>query len=147
HALAHRMNQQLGNIGETVRYTVPAEAMPVNQLESLRDLVDDLKHGKAQMLVILGGNPIYTAPADFEFDRHFGNARFRVHLSPEVNETSVLAHWHIPQNHYLESWDDARAFDGTTSIIQPLIVPMYAGKSASELLDAFVQSPARSDYD
>jgi hypothetical protein len=147
HALVHLINQHLGNTNVTIRYTVCAEVQPVNQLDSLRELVADLKSGSVQCLVILGGDPAYTAPADFEFARNMGNARCRVHLSPEVNETSTLCQWHIPQNHYLESWSDARAYDGTISIIQPLIMPLYAGKSAHEVLDALAGETGRSDYD
>ena len=82
-----------------------------------------------QVLIILGGNPVFNAPADFEFARTAGPGALRVHLSADVNETSALCQWHIPQSHYLESWSDARAYDGTVSIIQPLILPLYAGKS------------------
>jgi MoCo/4Fe-4S cofactor protein with predicted Tat translocation signal len=147
HALAHVMNQFLGNAGVTIHYTASAEAKAVNQLESLRGLMADLENGAVQLLVILGGNPVYNAPVDFDFARHMAKAPLRVHLSPDVNETSALCQWHIPQNHYLESWSDARAYDGTISIIQPLILPLYAGKSAHEVLDAFLEQPGRSDYD
>jgi molybdopterin-containing oxidoreductase family iron-sulfur binding subunit len=147
HALGHTLNQFLGNVGQTIHYTASAEAQPVDQLESLRSLVDDLRDSAVHTLVILGGNPAYNAPADFEFARHLAKARLRIHLSPELNETSALCQWHIPQNHYLESWSDARAYDGATSLIQPLILPLYAGKSAHELLDALVALPGRADYD
>ena len=110
HALGHAMNDVLGNSGQTVDYTQPAEAQPACQIESLRGLVEDLERGSVQLLVMLGGNPVFNAPADFEFAKHLSQARFRVHLSPDVNETSALCHWHIPQNHYLESWSDARAY-------------------------------------
>ena len=147
HALAHAMNQFLGNAGATIHYTASAEAKAVNQLESVRGLMADLEGGAVHLLLMLGGNPVYNAPADFDFARHMARAALRIHLSPDVNETSALCQWHIPQNHYLESWSDARAYDGTTSIIQPLILPLYAGKSAHEVLDAFLEQPGRSDYD
>src|SRR5262249_50395650 len=119
HALAHVINEFLGNSGETLRYAASAQAQPVNQLASLRDLVQDLNTGAVKLLVILGGNPAYTAPVDFQFAEKLAKARLSVHLSADVNETSQLCHWHIPQNHYLESWSDARAYDGTISIVQP----------------------------
>ena len=89
------------------------------------------------VLLILGGNPAFSAPVDFDFAQNLAKAAFRAHLSADVNETSALCQWHIPQNHYLESWSDTTACDGTVSIVQPLIIPLYAGKSAHEVLDAF----------
>ena len=147
HALAHLMNGFLGNAGETLHYTQPAVALPVKQTESLRALADDLNASGVDILLMLGGNPAYAAPADFEFAELIPKARLRIHLSADVNETSALCQWHIPQNHYLESWSDARAYDGTTSIIQPLIMPLYAGKSAHEVLEALMRHPVRSDYE
>ena len=147
HALAHAMNEILGNNGVAVRYTAPAEPQPVNQIESLRELVGDLKNGAVDLLLVLGGNPVFTAPSDFELAENLSKARLRVHLGADVNETSALCQWHVPQNHFLESWSDARACDGTISIVQPLIFPLYAGKSAHEILDALLQPQPRGDYD
>ncbi|HEY3762335.1 MAG TPA: TAT-variant-translocated molybdopterin oxidoreductase [Verrucomicrobiae bacterium] len=147
HALGHLLNHFLGNFGNTITFTDSAIAQPTNQVASLRDLVDALDAGSVDTLVILGGNPVFTAPADFRFAASLARAKTSVHLSPEVNETSALCHWHLPQNHYLESWGDVRAFDGTVSIVQPLILPLYAGKSPYELLDAMVSPPGRTDYD
>jgi molybdopterin-containing oxidoreductase family iron-sulfur binding subunit len=147
HALAHRINQVLGNAGTTVTYTASAEAEPVNQVASLRELAADSQKGLVEALLIIGGNPVFSAPADFNFSGCLARVGFRVHLSSEMNETSAACNWHIPENHYLESWSDARAYDGTISIVQPLILPLYQGKSAMELLDAVIQQPARSDYE
>ncbi|HEY1790277.1 MAG TPA: 4Fe-4S dicluster domain-containing protein, partial [Verrucomicrobiae bacterium] len=147
HALAHWMNDHLGNTGNTVTYTECAEANPVNQNTSLRELAEALEGNDIEILIILGGNPAFTAPSDFHFADKIRKTKFSVHLAPDVNETSSLCTWHIPQNHFLESWGDARAFDGTISIIQPLILPLYDGKSAHELLDAMAAPPGRSDYD
>ena len=71
----------------------------------------------------------------------------RIHLSLYKDETSELCQWHIPEAHYLESWSDARAYDGTVSIIQPLIAPLYSGKTAHEVLAAFLNEPERSSYE
>ena len=147
HALAHAMNDALGNVGRTVHYTAPAEAHAVNQLQSLRELAEDLENDRVDVLLMLGGNPAYAAPSDFEFARRLTRARLRIHLSPDVNETSALCQWHLPQSHYLESWGDARAFDGTVSLIQPLILPLYAGKSDLEVIDSLLGQPVRGDYD
>jgi len=146
HALAHLLNEFLGNVGKTISFTESATANPVNQTESLRDLVEALKRNEVDALIIFGGNPVFNAPADFQFAENLAKAKFKAHLSSDVNETSALCDWHIPQNHFLESWSDARAFDGTTSIVQPLILPLYAGKSAHEILDAMISPPGRDDY-
>ncbi|HEX4343789.1 MAG TPA: 4Fe-4S dicluster domain-containing protein, partial [Verrucomicrobiae bacterium] len=147
HVLAHAMNHFFGNVGNTIDYTVPAESNPVNQLESLRQLTVDLRNDSVDLLVMVGGNPAFNAPTDFQFAANLAKAKLRIHLSADVNETSALCQWHIPQNHFLESWSDARAFDGTVSIVQPLILPLYAGRSAHELLDALWQTQPRSDYE
>ncbi len=147
HALAHAINQALGNVGRTVFYTDPAEARPVEQNESLRELVATMKAGQVEMLVILGGNPAFNAPADVEFSQHLAKVGVRVHLGLYHDETAALCHWHVPEAHYLESWSDARASDGTVSIVQPLIAPLYGGKSAHEVLAAFSEQPDQSGYD
>ncbi len=136
HAFVHRINQSLGNIGKTVVYTDPVDANPVNQTESLKDLVADMRGGKVDMLIILGGNPAYDAPADFGFADALKNSNIplRLHLGLYQNETAELCHWHVNEAHYLEAWGDARAYDGTVSIVQPLIAPLYEGKSVYELV-------------
>jgi MoCo/4Fe-4S cofactor protein with predicted Tat translocation signal len=147
HALAHAMNQTLGNVGKTVVYTQPVEANPVDQTASLGDLVRDIEAGGVTVLAILGGNPVFTAPADFQFARLLSRVAFSVHLSLYDDETSERCHWHIPEAHYLESWSDARASDGTATILQPLIAPLYGGKTAHELLSALAGRPGRSGYE
>ena len=147
HALAHAINQQLGNTGQTVSYIEPVEANPTDNLASLRQLVGDMNAGKVELLVIVGGNPAYNAPVDFAFADAMQKVPLRIHHSLYYDETSALCHWHIPEAHYLETWSDARAYDGTGSIIQPLIAPLYTGKSAHELIAAFSTEPDRSSYD
>ncbi|HEV2396555.1 MAG TPA: TAT-variant-translocated molybdopterin oxidoreductase [Candidatus Sulfotelmatobacter sp.] len=136
HALAHSMNAQLGNVGKTVFYTDPVDANPVNQTESLKELVADMQGGKVDLLIILGGNPVYDAPADLDFAELLksGKVPVRVHHGLYQDETAELCQWHVPATHELESWGDARAYDGTVSIIQPLISPLYNGKSAVEFI-------------
>ena len=131
-----RINQALGNVGKTVFYTDPVDANPVNQTESLKDLVADMRGGKVDVLIILGGNPAYDAPADLGFADALKSPSvpFRVHLGLYQNETAELCQWHVNEAHYLEAWGDARAYDGTVSIVQPLIAPLYDGKSAYELV-------------
>jgi MoCo/4Fe-4S cofactor protein with predicted Tat translocation signal len=148
HALAHAMNAALGNVGKTVNYIRPVEENPADQLNDLRTLVGEMDAGAVEMLVIVGGNPVYTTPVDLKLDEaRMKKVRTAVHLSLYEDETSELCHWHIPETHYLEAWGDTRAFDGTITITQPLITPLYSGKSAYELLAAFTDNPDRRGYD
>ncbi len=144
HALVHAINHTLKNIGETVRYTPPIEAKPVDHGREIAELVEVMDAQQVQMLVILGGNPVYTAPADLAFAERLKKVKLRVHLGLYQDETAVLCDWHIPEAHYLESWGDARAYDGTVSVIQPLIAPLYGGHSAHELLATLSQSAEQS---
>src|SRR5581483_5766450 len=103
HALAHAMNAALGNVGRTVVYTETAEAEPVDQLASIRDLVADMKGGKVDLLVILSANPVYTTPPDLGFAEAMNQVPLRVRLGSHEDETSALCHWQIPEAHFLES--------------------------------------------
>ncbi len=146
HAIAHAINQALGAAGTTVSYTDPVEANPVDQIASLRDLVQDLNNSAVDTLLILGGNPAYTAPADFDFASALPKARFSAYLGLYADETAALTNWHIPAAHYLEMWGDLRAYDGITSIVQPLIEPLYGGKSPYEVL-ALLLGQEANGYD
>ena len=146
HALAHAMNAALGNVGKTVLYTEPVEAPPVDQVASLYDLVKDLDAGAVDLLLILGGNPAYDAPVELGFRDRLKKAGLRVHLSLLEDETSELCHWHLPMAHYLETWSDCRAHDGTVTITQPLIAPLYAGKSKHEVLTMLTGQLERTSY-
>jgi MoCo/4Fe-4S cofactor protein with predicted Tat translocation signal len=136
HALAHTMNAALGAAGNTVIYTDPIEANPSNELESLKQLADEMAGGKVQAIIIIGSNPAYSTPEDVNFTTALLKVPFRANLGLYEDETAELCHWHIPAAHYLESWGDARAYDGTVSFIQPLIAPLYDGKSAHEVVGA-----------
>ena len=146
HALAHAMNAALGNAGATVVHAEPAQP-PVEQTQSLRELVDEINAGSVRLLVILGGNPVYNAPADLNFADALRKVAVRVHLGLYDDETSVLCQWHVPALHYLEGWSDARAYDGTVAIVQPLIAPLYDGKSVHEVATIFTARPAQTAYD
>jgi molybdopterin-containing oxidoreductase family iron-sulfur binding subunit len=146
HALAHAMNAVLGNAGATVVYTQPVESQPMDQLGALRMLAADMNAGNVSLLIILGGNPVYTAPVDLKFADAMEKVALRVHLGLYEDETAALCHWHIPETHYLESWSDVRADDGTVTIIQPLIAPLYGGKSAHEVM-ATLSGAERPGYE
>ncbi len=138
HDLAAAMNDVLGNVGKTVVYRPCAEVQPGRQTDALKDLATDLHAGKVDLLVMLGGNPAYDAPAELNFAEGLTKVRRCVQLALAYNETTRFCHWHVPQAHYLESWSDARAYDGTASVVQPLIAPLYGGRTAHELLAALV---------
>jgi molybdopterin-containing oxidoreductase family iron-sulfur binding subunit len=148
HALAHAMNDELGNVGKTVLYTDPVEANSVDQRQSLQELLNDIDGGRVEMLVIVGGNPVYNTPVDLRLDKdRMFKTKLRVHLSQYKDETSELCHWHIPESHYLEAWSDTRTYDGTGTIVQPLIEPLYQSKSAHELLAVFTPQYDKKPYD
>ncbi len=147
HAIAHALNQSLENTGKTVLYTNPVEANPVDELASLSELVADIRSGAVETLLILGGNPVYDAPADFSFLDALKQVKFRAHIGLYSNETAAWCHWHVPEAHYLESWGDARAYDGTISVIQPLIAPIYGGKTPHEILNVLNNQADRSAHD
>ena len=149
HALAHAMNSALGNVGKTVFYTDPLEVESVDQRESLSNLIKDIEAGSVDLLVIIGGNPVHNTPADLKLspERLEKVTKLRVHLSEYRDETSEWCHWHVPAAHYLESWGDTRSYDGTVTIMQPLIEPLYEGKTAMELLAVFSDQYDRKPYD
>jgi MoCo/4Fe-4S cofactor protein with predicted Tat translocation signal len=134
HALVHRLNALLGNVGRTVFYREDASAEEQSDVRSLKVLTDDLNAGKVDALLILGGNPVFTAPADLSFGDAMAKAKSSIHLSLYEDETSQRASWHLPAAHFLESWGDALSWNGTLSIVQPLIAPLYGGKSALEIV-------------
>ncbi len=147
HALAHAMNDALGSVGETVTYIQPVEAKPASQMASIAELAADMRDSKVKVLLILDGNPVYNAPADVDFLAGMKNVPLRVAVGAYLDETAENCHWHIPAAHYLETWGDARAFDGTVSIIQPLIAPLYGGRSPLEVLSALIDKEPRSAHD
>jgi Fe-S-cluster-containing dehydrogenase component len=139
HALAHAMNAALGNVGQTVSYTEPVQMnAETAQVEMLRQLIGEIDGGAVNMLVILGGNPVYNTPADLKLNKErMEKIPVRVHLGHYVDETAELCQWHIAEKHFLEMWSDTKAYDGTVSIVQPLIDPLYDGKSAHEVTQVF----------
>jgi molybdopterin-containing oxidoreductase family iron-sulfur binding subunit len=149
HALAHLINHSLDNAGKTVEFFPPADAGPGDQIDSLRQLADDVLSGAVETLIILGGNPAYDAPADLDFARVLTSdkTRLRIHVGLYDNETARLCHWHLPEAHCLESWSDLRAFDGTATIQQPLIAPLYKGHSPHEVLALLLGQPELSSLE
>ena len=140
HQLAHAMNQALGNVGTTIEYVPTVEINPTDQLSSLRDLVQAMNAGQVDTLVIVGANPVFTAPADLNFQEALGKVGFSVHHSLYFDETSGYCTWMVPAAHAFESWGDVRALDGTVTIMQPLIAPLYEGRTETELFASFIDA-------
>ncbi len=147
HALGHAINGALGNIGAegTVAFIEPIEAEAGDHVASLRELVADAQTGKVETLLILGGNPAYNAPADLDFAKVLKErVPLSIRLGMHDDETSRVSTWHVPEAHFLESWGDGRAFDGTASLVQPMIAPLYDGRTAHDLLSAMMGQYDRS---
>lgn len=150
HALAHAMNQALGSIGSTVSMAPAAIANAAGEqtgVQGLRALAQELESGAVDTLVILEGNPVYSAPADLNFGAALQKAANRIYLGMYADETAALATWFVPAAHELEMWGDARAFDGSLSLIQPVIEPLYGGKSPYEVLAALQGQGGATNYD
>lgn len=144
HLAAHAVNAALGNMGKTVKLVDTVE--PPNT-QSIEALSDDLNAGRVEVLVVLGSNPVYSAPGSLNFLDAMKKARLVVRLGNFFDETSRWSHWHIPEAHYLETWSDSRAFDGTVTIQQPLIEPIYGGKSAHEVIAILQGKPDQNGHD
>src|SRR4029079_12476981 len=146
HAAVCALNAHLGNTGKTVTYHETKDAA-LPSVSSLASLVAAMKGGAIQTLVVLGGNPVFDAPADLDCAAAMAKVPHAIALGHTIDETSVKAEWHIPRAHYLESWGDARAVGGTASVVQPLILPLFAGKPPVEVLGMMVAGEDDPGYD
>jgi MoCo/4Fe-4S cofactor protein with predicted Tat translocation signal len=145
HAIAHAINAA---IGAPVTYLPTPEIVPTEQSTAFTELVADINGGRVQMLVIVGeSNPVHSAPADLKFAEAIRKVSLVVHSGLFADETAALSHWHIPAAHYLEAWSDGRSIDGTVSVVQPLIQPLYGGRSAHEIIATLSERPERAGYD
>jgi MoCo/4Fe-4S cofactor protein with predicted Tat translocation signal len=146
HLAAIAINQALGNVGKTVVYTETVNPMPSIQGPDLVSLLNDMRAGKVDWLVILNANPVYTAPVDLQFEEALDRVKTTAHLGSHLNETGLVTEWHINGAHYLESWSDARAYDGTATVIQPMIDPLYGGKTAHDVIQSMLDQPDLTAY-
>ncbi|UCD95527.1 MAG: 4Fe-4S dicluster domain-containing protein, partial [Candidatus Zixiibacteriota bacterium] len=144
HELVYMMNIALGGIGETLTFSERQDTLKPSHYDSR--IASLAKDGKISSLIILGGNPAYNAPIDWDFAEALKKIEHSVHVSQYLDETSRLTEWHIPQAHNLESWGDARAADGTASIIQPLIAPLFGGRGKVEVLKLLATGREERDY-
>jgi MoCo/4Fe-4S cofactor protein with predicted Tat translocation signal len=146
HAAVSALNTHLGNTGKTVSYYETKDAA-LPSVSSLAALVSAMKGGVVQTLVVLGGNPVFDAPIDLDFASAMAKVPHSIALGHTVDETSSKAEWQIPRAHYLESWGDARAVGGTLSIVQPMILPLFGGRTPVEVLGLMVGGKDRPGYD
>lgn len=145
HAVVHLLNLALTNTGSAVRH-VAAFDETIEGAAAVLDLAKSIRDKSVDTLLILGGNPAFDAPADAQFAEALAAVETSIHVSTHVNETSVKAQWHLNRAHYLEGWSDVRAEDGTASILQPLIAPLYGGRTDAEIVNLLLGSGNRS-YD
>ncbi len=134
HALAHAINQQIGGVGSTVTLIEEADPNRPTHFQAIKDLTGQINDRKIATLLIIGGNPAYDAPTDLDFAKAIAKVPVSIRLGLYEDETTAVCKWHLPRAHYLESWGDARSWDGTAGVVQPLILPLYGGKSTIELL-------------
>jgi molybdopterin-containing oxidoreductase family iron-sulfur binding subunit len=146
HAAVCALNTYLGNTGATVSYYETKDAA-LPSVSSVVSLVSAMNGGAVQTLVVLGGNPVFDAPADLDFASAMAKVPQTIALGHTVDETSSRTEWHIPRAHYLESWGDARAVGGTLSVVQPLILPLFGGRTPVEVLGLMVGGKDRPGYD
>jgi molybdopterin-containing oxidoreductase family iron-sulfur binding subunit len=146
HAAVCALNAHLGNTGQTVSYYETSDAA-LPSMSSMTSLVSAMQGGAVETLVILGGNPVFDAPVDLDFAAAMAKVAHTIALGHSVDETSSSAEWHVPCAHYLESWGDARAVGGTLSVVQPLILPLFGGKTSVEVLGLMVVDKDRPGYD
>jgi molybdopterin-containing oxidoreductase family iron-sulfur binding subunit len=136
HAIGHAINAALKSVGKAVDYVDVAESDPdrPTHMQAIAALASAMNSGAVTHLLILGGNPVYDAPADLKFAEALAKVPTSIHLSLYDDETSRASKWHLPRAHYLESWGDSMTWDGTVTLQQPLILPLFGGKSVIELL-------------
>jgi MoCo/4Fe-4S cofactor protein with predicted Tat translocation signal len=142
HALAARLNSVLGNVGNTVWYTEESDPERPAASDQLKELVSALSGGSVELLLVLAQNPVFTAPSDLGYAAAHAKAKTSIALSDYVDETAKASTWHVPHAHWLETWSDTLSHDGTLAIAQPLIAPLFAGKSAPELLSLLTEASA-----
>ena len=144
HALAWALNQRLGALGRTITPIDPPDAAP--DAGTLAELADALHAGQVDTLVVLGANLAYDAPAALDMTHALQHARLVVHAGIAVDETAQLADWHLPLSHAYEQWSDARAHDGSATLLQPALSPLYDTRSAAELLASLAGDPLRDGH-
>jgi len=147
HALAAVLNDALGAVRTTLSYTDVSDPERPSHMQAIADLSSRMSSGAVETLLILGGNPVYDAPADLGFGDLLAKVPNTVHLSLYNDETSLRCGWHLPRAHSLESWGDGLAWDGTVTLQQPLIEPLYGGRTPLEVMATVLAEAAPNGYD
>jgi len=142
HAIAAAINDSLKSAAVTY---VKTDA--VNGMDALKALAGEMNSGAVSTLVVLGGNPVYTAPADLQLGAAFAKVAHTIHLGGDEDETAAAANWHVPEAHFLETWSDAQSNDGTVAIQQPMIDTMYGGKTVAEMVAMIIDYKDKKAYD
>lgn len=146
--IVRSINESIGAVGSTVEYVAAPYPVSDDPFADIRELVQAMKNGTVGTVIVAGSNPMYDAPADLGFAEAFEKVPLRIHHGLHRDETAWWCHWHIPATHQFEMWGDAIAFDGTRSIVQPLIAPLYEStKSLAQILAALNGSTVAKDYD
>ena len=146
HLLTDAINHALGAFGSTVSLIAPVEAMPSSRRQSISELTGDMASGKVDTLIILGANPVYDAPPELDFAARLRSVPFSISLARYDDETAIACKWSIPAVHEFESWSDARAFDGTVTMLQPQARPLYGGRSTHEILAVLLGDASPDSY-
>ena len=149
-SLSKEFHQLIAQINHELKAPVDYYPLSLSQVSSIKDLkslCDDMNKGKIENLIILGANPVYDSPSDFDFAKSLSNVKNTVHLTNILDETSKLCSWNIAMNHYFECWGDAMTYDGYVSVVQPQIMPLFGSKSAIQVLSPIVYSKEQSAYD
>lgn len=147
HALAHVMNVALGNVGKTIFFTQEPDPNRASHVDSVRSLAGEMRDGKVSTLLIFGGNPVHDGPADIRFRKALTSVRTSIRLGLYNDETSHACSWHLPRSHFLESWGDGRAHNGTLVTAQPLIAPLYDGRTVIEVLSLLTDKSPMAGQD
>ncbi len=143
HGLAHLLNAELGNLGNTVLL----RERPEERIKSLGELTESMRRGEVGTLVVLGSNPVYDAPSDLEFGVVLKRVPHTIQLGLYPDETSAVCAWHLPMAHFFECWGDAETADGTYSPVQPLIAPLFGGRSALEIVARLCRYETTEPYE
>ncbi len=142
HALAHAINDRLDNLGETLEVVESPEAGRTSG--GLSELVDEIERGGVETLVVAGANPVYAGPPDLAIGEKIEQVDLTFHLGLHHDETAERCRWHVPRSHPLEAWGDVRSVEGTVSILQPAIEPLYNTHTCLELFGQFLGEGQKS---
>lgn len=142
-ALVLAINAALGNLGETIEMVEDDR----EEAGTIAELAEAIRERKVETLVVLGGNPAYDAPAELDFAKLLTTVAETIRLGTHLDETSARATWHLSTTHALESWDLTVAADGSPSAVQPLIEPLFDGRSPLEIVARLTGFETRDPYE